>query len=86
TTRFRWRWAIPAIGITLVVADFLYFYALSIEDSMISIIAALRRSSVLIAFILGALIFKEQNLKSKGIFLLGILVGILMITLGSRDA
>jgi transporter family protein len=50
---------------------------------MISIIAALRRSSVLIAFILGALIFKEQNLKSKGIFLLGILAGILMITLGS---
>ncbi|HKL32285.1 MAG TPA: EamA family transporter [Tangfeifania sp.] len=84
TTRFRWRWAIPAIGITLVVADFLYFYALSIEDSMISIIAALRRSSVLIAFVLGALIFKEQNLKSKGIFLIGILVGILMITLGSR--
>jgi transporter family protein len=83
TTKFRWRWAIPLIGVTLVVADFLYFYALSIEDSMISIIAALRRSSVLIAFILGALIFKEQNLKSKGIFLLGILAGILMITLGS---
>ena len=83
TTRFRWRWAIPAIGITLVVADFLYFYALSIEGSMISIIAALRRSSVLIAFVIGALIFKEQNLKSKGIFLIGILAGILMITLAS---
>jgi len=84
TTKFRWRWAIPLIGVTLVVADFLYFYALSIEDSMISIIAALRRSSVLIAFILGALIFKEHNLKSKGIFMLGILAGILMITLGSK--
>ncbi|MBN1987624.1 MAG: EamA family transporter, partial [Prolixibacteraceae bacterium] len=69
---------------TLVIADFLYFYALSLEGSMISMISALRRSSVLITFTLGAMLFKEQNLKRKGIFLLGILAGILLITLGSR--
>ncbi|MCG6188913.1 EamA family transporter [Maribellus maritimus] len=84
TTKFRWRWTIPLIGVTLVVADFLYFYALSLEDSMISMISALRRSSVLITFTLGALLFKEQNLKRKGIYLIGILAGILLITLGSR--
>jgi transporter family protein len=84
TTRFRWRWTIPAIGVTLVIADFLYFYALSLDGSMISMISALRRSSVLITFSVGAFIFKEQNLKRKGVFLLGILAGILLITLGSR--
>lgn len=84
TTTFHWHWAIPAIGLSLVVADFFYFYALSIEGSMISIIAALRRSSVIIAFTLGAIIFKEENLKRKGIYLVGILAGILMITLASR--
>jgi transporter family protein len=84
TTPFRWRWAIPAIGLTLVIADFLYFYALSLEGSMISMISALRRSSVLITFSLGTLIFREKNLKQKGIYLLGILAGILLITLGSR--
>lgn len=84
TTPFRWRWAIPAIGLTLVIADFLYFYALSLEGSMISMISALRRSSVLITFTLGAMIFREKNLKSKGLYLLGILAGILLITLGSR--
>lgn len=84
TTKFQWRWTIPLIGITLVIADFLYFYALSLEGSMISMISALRRSSVLITFTLGAMLFKEQNLKRKGIFLLGILAGILLITLGSR--
>lgn len=83
TTLFKWRWAIPAIGVSLVIADFLYFYALSIEGSMISMISALRRSSVLITFTLGALLFKEQNLKRKGIYLIGILAGILLITLGS---
>ncbi len=83
TTPFTWRWAIPAIGITLVIADFLYFYALSLDGSMISMVAALRRSSVLVTFALGALLFKEQNLKQKGIYLAGILTGILLITLGS---
>lgn len=83
TSAFQWRWTILLIGITLVIADFLYFYALSIEGSMISMLSALRRSSVLITFSFGALIFKEQNLKRKGICLLGILAGILLITLGS---
>ncbi|MFW6257771.1 MAG: EamA family transporter [Prolixibacteraceae bacterium] len=84
TTTFHWHWAIPAIGLSLVFADYFYFYALSIEGSMISIIAALRRSSVIIAFTVGALIFKEENLRRKGIYLVGILAGILMITMASR--
>lgn len=84
STPFHWRWTIVAIGVTLVIADFLYFYALSLEGAMISMISALRRSSVLLTFTLGALIFKEKNLKQKGIYLLGILAGILLITLGSN--
>lgn len=83
TTPFQWRWSIPAIGITLVIADFIYFYALSLEGSMISMISALRRSSVLIAFAFGAFMFKELNLKKKGVYVVGILIGILLITLGS---
>ncbi len=83
-TPFKWRWTIPAIGLTLVIADFLYFYALSYEGSMISLIAALRRGGVIIVFVLGAFIFKEQNLKQKGVFLLGILLGIILITMGSQ--
>lgn len=83
TTPFRWRWSIPAIGLTLVIADFLYFYALSCDGSMISVIAALRRVSVLVTFAFGAFVLGEVNLKQKGIYLLGILVGTLLITLGS---
>ena len=84
STPFQWRWTIVAIAVSLVIADFLYFYALSLEGSMISMISALRRSSVLLTFTMGAFIFREQNLKQKGIYLLGILAGILFITLGSR--
>lgn len=83
-TSFRWHWAIPMIGITLVAADFLYFYALSYQDSMISLIATLRRGSVITSFFLGAAIFKgERNIKLKGGILIFILLGIAIIMLGS---
>ncbi len=81
--RFEWRWTIPLIGLFLIIADYLYFYALSNEDALISIISALRRGSVLVTFLIGGLLFKEQNLKKKGLYLLGILTGILLITLGT---
>ena len=80
---FQWRWSIPAIGLFLLAADFAYFYALSFPDSMVSIVSALRRGGVLISFTIGALLFKERNIRTKGIYLIGILIGILLISLGS---
>lgn len=81
---FQWRWSIPLIAIFLLFADYMYFYALSIPDSMISIVSALRRGGVLVAFTLGAILFKEKNIKQKGIYLFGILIGILIISFGSK--
>lgn len=81
---FQWRWSIPLIAIFLLFADYLYFYALSIPESMISIVSALRRGGVLVAFSIGAFLFKEKNIRTKGIYLLGILLGILIISYGSR--
>ncbi len=84
TTPFQWRWSIPLIGIFLIIADFFYFYALHIPDSMISIVSALRRGSVVIAFTFGALLFKEKNIKRKALYLFGILVGIMLLILGTK--
>lgn len=81
---FEWRWSIPLIAIFLLFADYAYFYALSIPDSMISIISALRRGGVLVAFSTGAILFNESNIKRKGIYLLGILLGILIISFGTH--
>ncbi len=83
-TPFRWHWAIPLIGVFLVIADFLYFYALSYQDSLISLISTLRRGSVVTSFFLGAVIFRrEKNIKLKGGILILILLGIAVIMLGS---
>ena len=81
--KFKWRYTIPAIGIVLSVADFLYFYALSDPDSLIGIVSLVRRGSVIIAFSLGAVIFKEGNIKRKAWALAGILIGIILLILGS---
>lgn len=74
---------IPLIGAVLSVADFVYFYALSIPDSLVSVVSILRRGSVIISFALGAYFFAEKNLKNKALALLGIVTGIVIIILGS---
>jgi len=81
---FEWRWSIPMIAILLLFADYAYFYSLSIPVSMISIVSALRRGGVLVAFVTGAILFRERNIRKKGIYLLGILMGILIISFGTH--
>lgn len=84
STPFRWTWTIIFISIFLSAADFAYFYALSYDDSMISIVSMVRRGSVLVSFTFGALFFKEKNLKSKAIDLLLVLMGMFFLYLGSK--
>ena len=84
TTPFQWRFAIPMIGLCLAAADFAYFYALSMPHSLISIVSIIRRGSVVVAFTWGYFIYKEKNFKRKAIVLSGILIGLVLIILGSK--
>ncbi len=84
TTPFAWRWSIPMIGLFLCMADFLYFYAIAQENSLISVISALRRSGVIISFTMGGALFKEKNIRKKGWLLVGILTGVFILLLGSK--
>ena len=84
TTPFHWSWAIPLISIFLSAADFAYFYALSEADSMISVVSMIRRGSVIVSFLCGAMLFHERNLKAKAIDLALILVGMLFLWIGSK--
>ncbi|WP_321332861.1 DMT family transporter [uncultured Bacteroides sp.] len=83
-TPFRWDWSILLISIFLSAADFVYFYALSFDGSMISIVSMVRRGSVVVSFIFGAMLFREKNLKSKAIDLVLILIGMIFLYLGSK--
>lgn len=84
TTPFQWRWNIIFISLFLCMADWIYFYALTFPDSMISIVSMVRRSSVLVTFTAGALFFHEKNLKSKALDLLLVLLGMICLYLGTK--
>ncbi len=85
TTPFHWHWAIILISIFLSAADFVYFYALSLDGAMISIVSMIRRGSVIVSFIFGALAFHEKNLKQKGVDLLLVLIGMIFLYIGSKS-
>ncbi len=78
---FEWRWSIPATGVLLAAADWLYFHGLAIPDVSIAAGSLLRRFSVVITFVLGAILFRERNLKRKGIALAAILAGVVLLCL-----
>lgn len=84
STPFLWRWSIPLISIFLTIADFVYFYSLSLEGSMVSVISLARRSSVIVSFLVAALLFHEKNLRSKAIDLTLLLLGMLFLYFGSK--
>lgn len=83
TTPFHWDWCIILISVFLSAADFVYFYALSMDGSMISIVSMVRRSSVLVSFLFGAMIFREKNLTSKAIDLVLVLLGMIFLYIGN---
>lgn len=82
-TSFKWRWTIPFISLFICAADLAYFYSLSLDDAMISVVSMVRRGSVIVSFMIGAFLFHEKNLKSKAVDLVLVLLGMLFLYLGT---
>lgn len=82
STPFQWRWSILLISIFLSLADYAYFYSLSLDGALISVVSMVRRSNVLVSFLLGALLFQEKNLQSKAIDLALVLLSMFLLWLG----
>jgi drug/metabolite transporter (DMT)-like permease len=84
TTPFHWDWAIIGISLFLSTADFMYFYSLSLPSAMISIVSMIRRGSVIVSFLCGAMFFHEKNLRAKALDLALVLLGMVFLWIGSR--
>lgn len=84
STAFHWHWGIILISVFLSAADFVYFYALSFPDAMISIVSMVRRGSVIVSFLFGAMLLHEKNLKSKLVDLMLVLLGMVFLYIGSK--
>lgn len=83
-TPLAWRWSIPCIGVLLVISDCIYYWALSHQEALIALVSAIRRSNVLVSFVVGSILFQEQNKRWKSLALLGVLIGVFMIVLSVR--
>lgn len=81
--KFHWSWAIPLISIFVSLADFCYYHAIDMDGSMIAVISMIRRFSVVVSFVCAAVIFGEKNLKSKALDMVLILVGMMLLAIGS---
>ncbi|MDD6889283.1 MAG: EamA family transporter [Bacteroidales bacterium] len=80
---FQWRWTIPCIALFLTIADLAYFHSLSEDGSMVSIVSMIRRGSVIIPFLYGAIILREKNVKAKIVDLGLLLLSLVLLVLGS---
>lgn len=84
--KFHWDWTIIIIAALITISDCLYFFAIKQEGSLLSVVSLIRRGSVLITFVLGALVFKEHNIRSKAVTLGILLCGIVLLMFGSSIA
>lgn len=84
STPFSWKWSIIGISLFICMADFAYFFSLSHDGAMISIVSMIRRSSVVVSFLFGAMIFREKNLRAKAFDMLLVLLSMLCIWIGSH--
>ncbi len=78
---FEFRWSIPAIAITLLVTDLLYFRAVSHPEALISVVSPIRRTSVMIPFVFGIAWLGELNGRRKLLCIVLMLFGVVLIGL-----
>jgi len=80
---FKWDWTLLLIALLITGADALYFFALRQDGSLLSVISLARRSSVIVTFAFGSIIFKETNIRAKALSLLVLMVGMVLLMIGS---
>ncbi|WP_299247949.1 EamA family transporter [uncultured Lacinutrix sp.] len=76
---FKFRWSIVAVGLLLVAADYFYFKALQDPEALIMLLSAIKRSQLIIAVVIGGIVFKEKNKRKKLVPLAGIMIGVFLI-------
>ncbi len=76
---FKFRYTIIGVGILLQAADYFYFKALQDPEALIMLLSAIKRSQLIIAVVIGGIIFKEKNKRKKLVPLAGIMIGVFLI-------
>lgn len=83
TTPFRWNNAIIWVTVLLTVSDYFYFYSLSLDGALVSVVSTIRKAGVVVPFIAGVILFHEKNIAQKAALMGLVLVGMYLLYLGS---
>ena len=81
--KIRWDWTLLVVAVLITGADALYFFSLKQPGALLSVISVVRRASVLVTFVLGAILFKEGNVKRKALNMLLMAAGVVILLIGS---
>ena len=81
--RFKWDWMLVVIAMFITGADMLYFFALKQEGALLSVISLIRRCSVVVTFVVGAMVFKEKKIREKAVDLAILMAGMGLLLYGS---
>ena len=81
--RIRWDWTLLVVAVLITGADALYFFSLKQPGALLSVISVVRRASVLVTFIVGAILFKEGNISRKALNMLLMAAGVALLLIGS---
>ena len=78
----RLTWSVAFIGVFLILSDLLYFNALKDPDSLLILLSSIKKSQLILTVGLAAFLFKERNFKKRIFPLVGILLGVILISIG----
>jgi transporter family protein len=78
-TSFQFRWSMLAVGPLLLLADMAYFRGLSDPNALISVVSSVRRTNVVVSFVIGSLAFRDKNRRKKAVALVGVVAGLLLL-------
>lgn len=81
--RIRWDWTLLVVAVLITGADALYFFSLKQPGALLSVISVVRRASVLVTFVAGAILFKEGNVKRKAFNMFLMAAGVALLLIGS---
>ena len=74
---------IALISVFLIISDNVYMLALRDPDSLIAVVSTIRRGGAVIGFAYGLIFLKEHDPLRKLLCMVGILIGLLFLAIGS---
>lgn len=81
----RWDWTLLLIAVLITGADAIYFFSLKADGALLSVISLARRASVIVTFAVGAIFFRESNVRAKAFDLAVMLAGMVLLIIGSES-